>query len=155
MIYRNTKTLMNEIFKVVLMLLIAVTIALGCYFILVKAIFIDVYSRNLSYVAVFLLVVVLLYFVRLIVKVSIFAGDLIKDKNTVHRMYRGELLYMTHEKKFLGSRYKLFIKDSRGYEQEFYTEQQLYADIKDTIHVLYGPRSYYVFKVVDENKKTN
>lgn len=152
MINKNTKTLMSEIFKVLIMTFFASTLVYVCYYILVKAVFIDVYIRNLSYVLVFLLVVILLYFVRVIVRNSRFASDLIRDRNTVHRMYRGELLYMTHEKKFLRSRYKLFIKDSRGYEQEFYSEKIIYANIKDTIHVLYGPRSYYVFKVVDENK---
>lgn len=153
MICKNTKTILNEMLKICIMVLIASIIAYSCYYILVKAVLIDVYIRNLSYVVVFLLFVSLLYFLRLIATISRFASDLLKDRKTIHRRYRGELLYVTYEKKFLRTRYKLFIKDHRGYEQEFYSEQNIYAEIKDTIQVLYGPRSYYVFKVVDENIK--
>lgn len=153
MIYKNTKTILVEMFKLFLLLLVVLAIAYSCYYLLVIMVIPDVYFRNLSYVLVFILVVILMYLLKVMNDVYKFSSDLIKDRKTIHRMYRGELLYVTHETKFLRSRYKLFIKDQRGYEQEFYTECNIYAEIKDIVHVMYGPRSYYVFKVVDENKE--
>jgi len=148
--FKNSKTLIDCSIRMLFMIALISTIVI-VYLDALSVPRASVYTRNLIYVLGGILAIICLYLLRYAFSVGNLASAILADRRRQRKMFRGTLMYASHENKAFRSRYKVYVKDVKNNEKIFFSEAAIPNNVGDFIYLLYGEKSNYIFKFVKES----